>query len=150
MVFYLVIDRQKSAENVYFLNAVTVDDLLSLAAQPESKPGAAVVTPPTPAPDESKPAETPTPQGQGGGNNAGMWIFIAAFAVIGGGAAWYFKIYRPKQQGASEPEYEPPIDGDEPAFDDWDDPSLANETDEQDGADGDAPPWDEESGAADE
>lgn len=30
-VFYLVIDRQKSTENVYFLNAVTMADLMALA-----------------------------------------------------------------------------------------------------------------------
>ena len=34
-VFYLVIDKQKTGENVYFLNAVTVDDLLPLAEQGE-------------------------------------------------------------------------------------------------------------------
>ena len=28
-VFYLVIDKQKTSENVYFLNTVTTDDLLS-------------------------------------------------------------------------------------------------------------------------
>ncbi|WP_442858611.1 CD1107 family mobile element protein [Acutalibacter sp. 1XD8-36] len=30
-VFYLVIDRQRETENVYFLNAVTVADLMALA-----------------------------------------------------------------------------------------------------------------------
>lgn len=33
-VFYLVIDRQRTEENVYFLNAVTEKDLLALAAPP--------------------------------------------------------------------------------------------------------------------
>lgn len=56
-VFYLVIDRQRETENVYFLNAVTVADLMALAV-----------------------------------------------VVIGGGAGWYFKIYRPKHQKAAEPE----------------------------------------------
>jgi len=32
-VFYLIIDRQREAENVYFLNAVTERDLLALAEQ---------------------------------------------------------------------------------------------------------------------
>ena len=48
-VFYLVIDRQKSTENVYFLNAVTVADLMALA---ENTEGAAPITPaPEPEPD---------------------------------------------------------------------------------------------------
>ncbi len=34
-VFYLVIDKQKTSENVYFLNAVTVDDLLPFVEQGE-------------------------------------------------------------------------------------------------------------------
>ena len=34
-VFYLVIDRQKSTENVHFLNAVTVADLAALAELPD-------------------------------------------------------------------------------------------------------------------
>ena len=40
-VFYLVIDRQRGAENVYFLNAVTASDLLALAEpgqEPEAPP----------------------------------------------------------------------------------------------------------------
>ena len=31
-VFYLVIDKQKTSENVYFLNTVTTDDLVPLVA----------------------------------------------------------------------------------------------------------------------
>ena len=68
-VFYLVIDRQREMENVYFLNAVTVADLMALAV-----------------------------------------------VVIGGGAGWYFKIYRPKLQKAAEPEEDyggDPYDGPE-------------------------------------
>jgi len=75
-VFYLVIDRQRGAENVYFLNAVTVSDLMALAV-----------------------------------------------LAIGGGAGWYFKIYRPKQQKAAEPEED---------FSEYDEPEDYD----------DAPPWD--------
>lgn len=100
-VFYLVIDRQKSTENVYFLNAVTVADLMALA---ESSGAAVPITSePEPEPDpEPTPEPEPEPEAKGGG--AGMLLVVLAVVAIGGGAGWYFKIYRPKQQKAVEPE----------------------------------------------
>lgn len=47
-VFYLVIDKQRDSDNVYFLNAVTESDLLALAEQDEgtgSTPEAAIPEP---------------------------------------------------------------------------------------------------------
>jgi hypothetical protein len=119
-VFYLVIDNRRGAENVYFLNAVTADDLMSLAMKPGAgKPGAAALIQ-DPAPAETAPAETPPPATkERSGNNAGMWIFIAVLAALGGGAAWYFKIYRKSDRSAGASEYEPPADEDENVFDDW-------------------------------
>ena len=125
--FYLVIDRQRGAENVYFLNAVTVSDLMALAEpgqEPEAPPP--VVEPdPEPEPD---PAPEPEPKKSGG---AGMLLAALAVLVLGGGAGWYFKIYRPKRQKAAEPE-EDYSDYDEP--DDYDD----------------APPWDVDDEGGDE
>ena len=118
-VFYLVIDRQRSTENVYFLNAVTVSDLMALAEQDQEPEAPPPVTEPDPEP-EPDPAPEPEPQKSGG---AGMLLAALAVLALGGGAGWYFKIYRPKQQRAAEPE-EDHADYDEP--DDYDD----------------APPWD--------
>ena len=107
------------AENVYFLNAVTVADLLALAEpgrEPEAPPP--VVEPdPEPEPD---PAPEPEPKKSGG---AGMLLAALAVLVLGGGAGWYFKIYRPKQQKAAEPEED---------FSEYDEPEDYD----------DAPPWD--------
>lgn len=111
-VFYLVIDRQKSTENVYFLNAVTVADLLALA---ESS-GTVVPVVPDPEPE-------PEPESKGGG--AGMLLVVLAVVSIGGGAGWYFKIYRPKQQKAVEPE------------EDYDEADYGGPEDYEDD-----PPWD--------
>ena len=59
-VFYLVIDKQKTSENVYFLNTVTTDDLLPLAEQGKEPPKE--VTPePEPKPTESV-EEVPEPK----------------------------------------------------------------------------------------
>ena len=77
-----------------------------------------------PAPEEAEP-ET--------GGNMGMLLLVLAVAVIGGGAGWYFKIYRPKHEKAAEPEEDyggelDGYDGEEPYGDE----------------DDDGPPWDEE------
>ena len=111
-VFYLVIDRQRSTENVYFLNAVTVSDLMALAEQDQEPEAPPPVTEPDPEP-EPDPAPEPEPQKSGG-------------------AGWYFKIYRPKQQRAAEPE-EDHADYDEP--DDYDDAPPWDVDDEDEGGD---------------
>lgn len=127
-VFYLVIDRQKNGENVYFLNTVTVADLMALA----EANGEDLTPPVTPEPEQDPAAETepepePEPEAQSGG--MGMFLMALAVAAVGGGAGWYFKIYRPRQQAAVlEDEYEPEPD-DENRYD---------------GVDDDMPPWDVE------
>ena len=99
-VFYLVIDRQRETENVYFLNAVTVADLMALAES--SGEPAAPEPPPEPEPEpDPTPEPEPVPEKKGG---AGPLLLALAVVAIGGGAGWYFKIYRPKLQKAAEPE----------------------------------------------
>ena len=127
-VFYLVIDRQRSTENVYFLNAVTVSDLMALAEQDQVPEAPPPVTEPDPEP-EPDPAPEPEPQKSGG---AGMLLAALAVLALGGGAGWYFKIYRPKQQRAAEPE-EDHADYDEP--DDYDDAPPWDVDDEDEGGD---------------
>lgn len=110
-VFYLVIDRQRETENVYFLNAVTVADLMALAE---------------PSP-EAVPEPLPEPEKSGG---AGTLLLVLAVLALGGGAGWYFKIYRPKQQAAAPGE-------------DFDEAGEYGE-DYGGGEYDDLPPWDEE------
>ena len=126
-VFYLVIDRQRETENVYFLNAVTVADLMALA---EPSPEAVPEPLPTTEPDtETAPEpEEPEPEKSGG---AGTLLLVLAVLGIGGGAGWYFKIYRPKQQQAAGP------------GEDFDEAGEYGE-DYGGGEDDDLPPWDEE------
>lgn len=93
-VFYLVIDRQRTENNVYFLNAVTEKDLLALAeADPEPEVTEPVVQPepdPEPVPEPEKDTAFPV----------GNLLMAAAVALVGGGAAYYFKVYRPKHEAA--------------------------------------------------
>ena len=64
---------------------------------------------------------------------SGQVLLVLAVAGIGGGAGWYFKIYRPKHQKAAEPEedYGGELDGYDCGEPYWDE-------------DDDGPPWDEE------
>ena len=79
--------------------------------------------------EDTGPADDPEPeQPQDEGGGMGTLLLILAVALIGGGAGWYFKVYRPKHQRAAEAVEEDY--GDEPdAFDDPED---------------DTPPWDED------
>ena len=79
--------------------------------------------------EDTGPADDPEPeQPQDEGVGMGTLLLILAVALIGGGAGWYFKVYRPKHQRAAEAVEEDY--GDEPdAFDDPED---------------DTPPWDED------
>ena len=96
--FYLVIDRQRTENNVYFLNAVTEKDLLNLAeADPEPEVTEPVVQPepdpePVPEPEPEPEKDTAFP--------VGNLLMVAVVALVGGGAAYYFKVYRPKHEAA--------------------------------------------------
>ena len=141
-VFYLIIDRQRQTENVYFLNAVTEQDLLSLAVPSANTgesaiPGGNTELDPAPSPTpEPAPEPVPEPEKSGG---AGMMIFVVLIVLAGGGAAYYFKIYRPKQEQAGMTE--------EDDYDYDTDPYSEDENTEDD-----SPTWyeDEDENAGDE
>lgn len=159
--FYFVIDYDKPVDEegeqyeTYFLNVVDEADLLAAAeaagveqavcsCSEKCEAGAVntdcavcsvnmskcvgVEPEPTeteePAPEEAEP-ET--------GGNTGMLLAVLAVALVGGGAAFYFKVLRPKQQkaAASQEDY-----GDE--LTDYDEPDGYGDEDD------DGPPWNEE------
>ena len=64
--------------------------------------------------------------GRYGSDQLNMLLLVLAVAVLGGGAAFYFKVYRPKQQAATEPEED-----------------YGEELEDYDGEE-DGPPWDED------
>lgn len=90
-VFYLIIDRQRDGQNVYFLNAVTEKDLLALAEkdpEPVMEPEPETEPPTEPEPEPEKTSGFPM----------GNILMIAAVLLAGGGAGYYFKVYRPKHE----------------------------------------------------
>lgn len=150
--FYIVIDYDKPVDDegeqyeTYFFSVVDEGDLLAAAEAagveqavcscPEKcaagtvntdcpvcsvNMGKCVGAEPEP---ESAPEPEPEPEKK---SNSGMLLLVLGIALIGGGAGWYFKVYRPKHQQADQPEED---DGGEyPDYDEFED---------------DGPPWDEE------
>jgi hypothetical protein len=135
--FFLVVDRQRDSENVYLLNAVTEEDLLALAEKGGDSQSAVPTPEPTPQPEptpEPMPEPEPEPEPQGG-MNAGA-ILLIVLAVLGvGGAGYYFKILKPKQQAQGMDDYDEDDSDDDAeddrAYDDYDDdPPREDETEE--------------------
>ena len=140
-IFYLVIDKQKTSDNVYFLNAVTEADLLPLAEKSgedaaEPSPEAEPESEPEPTEPEEEPAE-PEPEDEAkklDSNLLGL-LLVGIVALIGGGAGYYLKIYKPKHQA-------PDLEDDYCEYED-ETPEEVVENYVED-VDEDTPPWGEE------
>jgi len=102
--FFLVIDHTRADNNVYFLNAVTEWDLLTLAYNAElpAPPQFSQPPPPPPVVQEVAPEPEPEPIEDSGNSNMGMVIFMLVAGVGVFGAAYYFKIVKPKQDKLAE------------------------------------------------
>jgi len=135
-VFFLIVDRQRGTDNVYFLNAVTEQDLIALAEQSGNQisgsggiPVATTPQSPDEPPDTSEEQTTDPPPADSGGGNGTMIFLLVAVAAIGG-AGYYFKIVRPKQQGGN---------GD---YDDEDEEDIGEEMEFEDDPDDDSDYYD--------
>ena len=108
-VFFLIVDRQRGTDNVYFLNAVTEQDLIALAEQSGNQisgsdgipVSTAPQTPDNGQPDDSEPVEVDPPAADSGGGN-GTMIFLLVAIAVAGAAGYYLKVVRPKQQASSD------------------------------------------------
>lgn len=124
--FFLVIDKQRDADNVYFLDYVTEKDLLSLTvADTEQTPEAAEPVAETCTCSNqcaagnvntacpvckndltkckgtaAEPVETeqPVEPVQPDSGNVGTFVLIALVALAAGGAGYYFKVLKPKKE----------------------------------------------------
>ena len=119
-VFYLIIDRHRANDNVYFLNGVTEQDLISLA-QKNGKTvtgSTASVIPPTGQPNVNESCahevaqqnDSPKPK-----NNTGLFLIIIAVAGVGV-AAYYFKVIKGKKNAPDDDIYDENGEGDEDEY----------------------------------
>jgi len=148
--FFLIIDRHRNAENVYFLNAVTEEDLMVLARRNgrdiENNANNSVSAIPIPPqlPDNGdtgsdNESDTPEPEPAAGrptalsriGNN--LLIFGGIVAVVGG-IAYYMKVVRPRKEGFSSDYDDEP---DDYGYEDDNDDDGYSHTDESELEDGD-------------
>ena len=138
-VFYLIIDRQKNAENVYFLDAVTDKDLLALAKSDGEDVSGSSSSKTASAPETSSAptASTPTvssasrPEKQNG--SAGIAAVAVLAAVLAGAAVWFFKFRKPGKKDKNKPDpddYDYAGDDDEESGPE-DEPDLPDEGTEQ-------------------
>ena len=99
-VFYIIIDKGSTSENVYFLNTVDESDLAALVedytpeqvtAEQQPEPSSA----PDAEPAEAEQAEQPE-QDTEKSNSSFMFLIV----LIGGAglAVYYFKVFRPKKK----------------------------------------------------
>ena len=102
---FLIIDKQRSDNNVYFLDYVTEKDLISLAKKDKENPLITEVSEPEtkqPEPEikeekpEEKPVEEEKPEKKQ--SNIGMFLILLLVTVGVGIVAYYFKILKPKQE----------------------------------------------------
>lgn len=111
--FFLIIDKQRSDNNVYFLDYVTEKDLISLAKKDKENPLITEAPEPEtkqPEPEikEEKPEEKPVEEetSEKKQSNAGMVLILLLVTVGVGIVAYYFKILKPKQELEAADDFE--------------------------------------------
>jgi len=111
--FFLIIDKQRSDNNVYFLDYVTEKDLISLAKKDKENPLITEAPEPEtkqPEPEikEEKPEEKPVEEetSEKKQSNVGMVLILLLVTVGVGIVAYYFKILKPKQELEAADDFE--------------------------------------------
>jgi len=110
-VFYLIVDRQRNSDNVYLLNAVTLDDLAALAEKDGKTINSNNSTSAIQKSEQQSTTEniqhstqpestTETAEKTSEKNDTGMYILIGIAVIAVGGLGYYFKIVRGKKNNS--------------------------------------------------
>ena len=119
-IFYLVVDRLRDNDNVYFLNAVTEKDLMALAEK-AGKPitlNAGEGENPSGGEPEQQGQEQPPAQKSGIDSNTATMIFVGVAVVAVVIIAFYFKIVKSKKNKKDDDDYDEYEDEDDSNSDD--------------------------------
>lgn len=112
--FFLVVDRQRNSENVYFLNAVTEEDLMSLAKQNGrgiaggGNGTSAIPTPTPPITDKnnqssgnesitSAPDQNTDEHQSAASKIVSNLLMMGGIVIVVGGIAYYLKVIKPRK-----------------------------------------------------
>lgn len=148
-VFFLVIDHEQSAENVYFLDMVTEDDLTSLTKDKEKETsflqGNSKEIDDEITSDETIKAESDLETKENSlsvtekedtkqNTSKSKVLIIFIIAIISGGVYYYFKIYKPKQRldDADDIEDFEVVDDEDDDVIEFDQESKSNQFDDDD------------------
>ena len=120
-IFYLIVDRLRDADNVYFLNAVTEADLMALAekgGKTLTPNGNASENPGEEKPEQQQGQEKPKPASAGLDGNTTTMIFVGIAVVAVGGIGFYFKIVKSKKNKKDDDDFDEYEDEDDNDSDD--------------------------------
>jgi len=124
-VFYLVIDFDKSSDNVYLLTEVGENDLLNFIEVEVDANG----NPVTPPANSGNAQQTPgtQPEAPAQNNNIGLIVMVIAVLGIGGAAFYFFKSKKGSNKSLKASDFD--FDDDE---DEYDEPTVSEDDTEDD------------------
>jgi len=119
-IFYLIVDRLRDTDNVYFLNAVTEKDLMALAEKAGKPITPGVVGNENPGeenPGQQQPGQEKPPSEKSSFDN-GTLIFVGIAVVVVGVIGFYFKIVKGKKNKKDDDDFDEYEDDDDDNSDD--------------------------------
>ncbi|MEE0265315.1 MAG: DUF4366 domain-containing protein [Acutalibacteraceae bacterium] len=107
-IFYIIIDKTKTEDNVYFLNEVDTYDINKLMSDDESGSGTNNTTASTTEDKETEPTETPTATQKptaSSGNSQFTLILVVGICLLGGIGFAIFKLSKGKKKPVQQDDF---------------------------------------------